>query len=352
MTDTTLVAVTSAQATLARDNGWDVYSVTETRQFADPGYTKPKPKPAPVPTPALAGPLFGMNGHDLMWATAPVAQLTALGAKVHRCDLAAEVAYNVGAGYTYGNCLGTPGCATAVGTWASDLRAAGIQPFVVITFTSIPDPTVFAADLAALVKAVPGLWIEVGNELDGTSMATQVTEYLAMFSAAVKAAVVADPTCKIGPAPVSNINPGGGGWNWLSKLFAGGLASIAYDFLPFHNYPWPSALGPTVVWASGYSVETMIDPFIAQCTAWGNKAPCWMTEGGYQSVDASATPNMTPALQASYLTAFLASPQVKALAVALVYELVDGGGETYGLIDGSGTEKPAFAAVASAFKGS
>ena len=304
--------------------------------------TTPPVTPPVTPPPVETGVIVGINDHDLMWASnPPLAQLKALGAKVHRCDLGAEAQFNTA--YNFGDCLGTPGCAGVVGGWASQLRTIDCQPMIVFGFTSLPTPSVFADDLAALVEAVPGLWIEVGNELDAESFS--IPEYITLLAAAVTAAHEADPTCKIGPSPVGNINYDGSGWNWLEKAFAAGLAAIPYDFLPFHNYPWPTALAPTVDWAGTWNAETLIAPFIAQCATWGNKAPCWLTEFGWQSTDTSATPNMTEALQASYLSEFIQSAEVQSLPVAIIYELGDGGGQVYGLIDAGGTKKPAFAAV-------
>ena len=280
---------------------------------------------------------LGLNDHDLLYASSAVQQqvaglLAAAGVTVHRCDLLAADITNT----------------AMVTQWATNMRAAGIQPMIVVTFgtpwTALPNTTTFASDMATLVAACPGLWWEIGNEPDQGTIAASA--YVPFFSAAVTAMKAADSTCKVGPCPISNVNGGGGGTTWLAAAFAAGLAAILYDFLPFHNYPWPTSLAPTTPWSGPYSAITLIPQFTVWATAQGNTKPYWMTECGWQSVDGP----MTPALQSSYMVAFLQAITGYGLVVVIPYELSDGGGETYGWMNTVGGDyynnpKPVYTAV-------
>jgi hypothetical protein len=284
----------------------------------------PTPAPAPPPVPVATGPIFGINEHFLMWTDAadyPIAAMKTLGVKVCRCDL-----YGDGTTSDYTGTLASAETIATVQGYAADLRAAGIQPMIVVTFKSQPPTAMFASEMATLVAACPGIWWEIGNELDGAGL--NAAAYVPFFAAAVTAMHAADPTCKVAPAPVSNINVEGSGWNWDYTAFAAGLGAVDYDFFFFHNYPWTPNISPTTPWAGGKDAEQLIPQFTAQATAWGNKAPCGLSEWGWESPGEKYP--LTAALQSSYCVAFWQSAEVQALAVAIAYELGDGGGQTYG----------------------
>lgn len=303
---------------------------------------------------------FGTNDHFLMWSAPtsyPIADMVALGVRVCRNDLYAD------ATSSYTGTLASSETISAVQTWAAALRAAGIQPMIVVTFSTgvLPTTATFASNMATLVTACPGIWWEIGNEIEESwNGSISASSYVPFFSSAVTAMKAADPTCKIGPSPVANINDLGVGWTWVQAAFTAGLASVPYDFFSFHNYPYPSAAAPTVnIWGpwvtppdypASTSAITCIPYFTAQATAWGNTKPYWMTECGWQDVDTSATPNMTDALQASYMVTFLQGIESYGLAVVTPYALSDSGGETYGWYTASwAAPKPVVAAVEAAF---
>lgn len=324
--------------------------------------------PTPAPTPTKLGYTFGINGHDLRWGyldpTYTPALVTGCGAKVYRNDILVVPGSTQGADGTPGT-FGSSQCTAAVKAWADALRAAGVQPMLVCTWggssnaaaPGLPETQTVVAGLKALCAAVPGLWIEWGNELgysDPTS-ARDPSGYVAQFAAVVAAVHGTDSTAKIGPCPVANINPGSGGWKLAKSWFDNGLASVPYDFFPFHDYPWPTAEPPAYLWTShgspgGYSAETLIPVFTSQVTAWGNKAPYWLTEFGWQSVDTSATPNMTEDLQSQYVVAFMEGIASYGLEVVLAYTLGDDS-QSYGFMNSDKTvKKPVYSAVAQALE--
>jgi hypothetical protein len=331
---------------LAKASGDLNATITETKaQIAE--LTPPVVTP-PVTPPTNSFPykgVFGLNNHDLMWNDThdyPIAQLTAVGAKVFRNDLIADAGSHGQTGV-----FGSTECCVTVDDWSTKLRAAGIQPLIVITFVSLLDTPTMVAGVEAIVKGTPGLWIEWGNELDYQAPSITAAEYVAQFEAIVTAAHAADPTCKIGPQPIANINPGGDGMVNMQAMADAGLFNIDFDFLPFHCYPWPSATGPTVPWDGAFTVESLIPQATASITAMGYKTGIfWITEFGYQSVDTSATPNMTPALQSQYILEEFTSPQFDAIPVLISYELQDGGGQVYGWMDANLVAKPVYTAVA------
>jgi len=295
---------------------------------------------------------FGINDHFLRWtsqASWPITDLAALGCRVCRNDLSADA----GTGDNTG-AIGTSPCTTITTAWVTALRSAGIQPLIVVTWNyanALSGYSSLAANLAALAAANPGVWWEIGNELDYAysigDTAVAAATYEPWFAAIVSAMHTADPTCKVGPAPVANTNPAGTGWNWISAAFTAGLASVPYDFLSFHVYAGPTARSPTsYFYTSSYTTETLIPNFTAQCTTWGNTKPYWLTECGWQAVDTSDTPNMTDALQASYMVAYLQAIESYGLAVVTPYALGDWGGQTYGWYVGTWSPaRPVVAAV-------
>ena len=119
----------------------------------------------------------GINDHDLMWSSPAqqaqaIADMVALGVKVHRCDL-------------YITDLTDPTkvvqtTQTFIG-WVGLLKAAGIQPFPVITWNdpnaaqTLPDGRVAGAALATLAKQVPGVWWEYGNEVEYMTETLNIT---------------------------------------------------------------------------------------------------------------------------------------------------------------------------------
>lgn len=338
MTDTPLVTVNATQSATARTNGWPVYSVTQTTEYADPGYATPKVAPAPPPPPPAPSSTyqFGMNEHFLMWTAPsayPIAIMQKLGVKVCRNDL-----YGDGKTSSFTGALTSAKTISGVQTWATALRAGGIQPLVVVTFPGKVLPAAFASDMATLAAACPGIWWEIGNELDASGISA--ASYVPFFAATVKAVQTADSTCKIGPSPVSNIDQGGGGWGFTQKMFATGLAAIPYDFHPFHSYQYPGNIPPNVTFFHGtLGTPTFLEAipfFIEQLTTWGNTKPPWLTEFGYKSLTTNSKdpttlyPEMTEALQAEYVLQELAALKGFNIPVAIVYELGDGGGETYG----------------------
>ena len=304
----------------------------------------------------------GINDHDLMWSSPAqqaqaIADMVALGVKVHRCDL-------------YITDLTDPTkvvqtTQTFIG-WVGLLKAAGIQPFPVITWNdpnaaqTLPDGRVAGAALATLAKQVPGVWWEYGNEWEsqeGGPSTSRALAYVISFAQVVADIQAADPGCKIGPSPVANINRGGWGWSWTQYTFQAGLGAVPYDFLPFHWYQYPGNLPPTADFNNDPGPGpflTCIPTFTAQVTTWGNKAPYWLTECGWQSLTTGSgdgQPEMTQALQATYITEFLQAITGYGLAVVILYELGDGGNQLFGLMTANwAAQKPSYAAVQALLK--
>ncbi|MGH7035367.1 MAG: hypothetical protein ACREFL_16665, partial [Stellaceae bacterium] len=99
--------------------------------------------------------------------TAVVNALKGLGIKVFRNDLIMQAGASSGRGNA--NPISYPvqqSTITAIKNWASPLQAAGIQPLIVCSFSTFQNTSNVATALAAIAKAVPGLWFEWGNELD------------------------------------------------------------------------------------------------------------------------------------------------------------------------------------------
>lgn len=314
-------------------------------QFTYAGSVTPPPvnpppvNPPPVNPPPAGSQIVGINDHSLMWGNTtgfpvpgtPTTQLAAIKAKVFRNDLACDY------GTSKTGEFGSAQCVSAVNAWATALRSINCQPMIVVTWATPQDTATVAAGMAAICKGTPGLWIEWGNELDYQDPGDVPTTYIPQFKAVVAAVHAADPTAKISPAPVANINSGGDGWNNDNAMFAAGLGSIPYDFLGFHCYPYPTGGSPA-------SAEQYIAPFIAAAASWGNKAPCWLTECGWQTSDVSQ------ATQALYCQQWLQSPAVAALPVVIFYELFDDapGSQTYGWMTYQAQPKAVYTAFAAA----
>ena len=317
--------------------------------------------------------LRGLDSHDAMWTPAnddPVTQLAAVGARVCRCDMYAA--------WTFSNSAGgsTPAQNIAsVAAWAAKMRSASppIQPHLVMTQENVPwfpqlDTASCVAGMTALVKAIPGLHLEWGNEIEGGRVVNNVPEgptqpnalaYVIQFADIVAAVKTADPTCEISPAPVANINPGGWGDQWMQLTLAAGLGAVPYDIHYVHAYSWPANVPPV-------SQNFYLDVATAKARwqGWGLKVDVGLSEFGWwsftqnspPSVWGTVYPEMTPALQAQYLTQFLQLPAIQALPVLILYSLADSGNEQFGLTvwnnwpTGALTPKPSFAAVQALWK--
>lgn len=344
--------------------------------------------------------LFGMNGHDIWYIPqanwqANVDMLANMGVKVYRQDFYQGATFSGnGVSWATSGTTISQACVDLFSAFAAKLVAAGIQPLFVFGGNGANPPSNysdFASQLAQLCAAVPGLWIEIGNEIElsfqwnaGNGGIT-AAEYVSLLSDCVTACHNADPTCMIGPSPVANINSGGGGYNWMTSLFGANLTSVDYDFLPFHLYGSWGSNGtdppPNDNFGGSYSTNTLASFWTGYCTGKGNTKPYFMTECGFQSTDASSTPNMNEALQAAYATGyngssagytgqpFLTAPDVIDLPVVLWYDLIDdtssgygsSGSQTYGIFtypsDSSGeaeaaNEKTVYTALVDEFGGS
>lgn len=286
--------------------------------------------------------LLGVNDHDLMWSSAAVQEqvigyMVALGIKVHRCDLYEADLPDI----------------DTVSTWVSQLKAAGIQPLIPVTFSSLINTGTAITGISELCAAVPGLWLEWGNELDSPYW-INMSAYVSQFSQIVLAVQATDPTAKIGCAPVSNINAGGSGWVWKKDYVAAGGNKIPVNFDPIHDYVWPGNVPPLANWAGGYSSISLIPQWQA---AFPCKAPTWITEAGYPSLTTNSPPSsagvqypeMTPALQSQYIMQFLQNVPSN-IPVVVLYELGDGGGQVFGLMTaGWLAPKPIYTALAAAY---
>lgn len=276
--------------------------------------------------------LWGMNSiNDTEWtnpASYPVAQLRALGAKVVRGQL--DMVNGDWDGYvgamTYPLTLKARGNVEA---WVKAMRGVGIQPLIVCTFTTLQDTPTMVAAMTTLVSDNPGVWWEWGNELEYQAQGITVATYVAQFRSIVAAIAAADPTAKIGPAPVENITKGDQGWTNEAARSAAGLFSIPFHFLSHHNYGNTAAI-----------CEALIAPWIAQCKTWGYSGPHWDTESGWN------TSQTTPADQAVECVAFFGSAAVQALPVALAYELLDDDSMDWGWMSSGYVPKPVYTAFA------
>ena len=152
---------------------------------------------------------------------------------------------------------------------------------------------------------------------------------------------------------MANINPGGWGDQWIGFLLQAGINQALIDIWYVHAYSWPANVPPIAA-----------NPFLdlagatARWKALGLKVPVGLSECGWWSTTSNSPvsglgtfPEMTPALQAQYLTTFLQRADIQALPVVIVYCLADNGGEQFGLTvwdnwpTGPLVPKPSFAAV-------
>jgi hypothetical protein len=187
-----------------------------------------------------------------------------------------------------------------------------------------------------LCAAIPGLWIEWGNEWE-SALTEGPTEaraeaYVAQFAEVVPAGKSADPTSKWSPSPVANIDVGGWGDTWTLYTLKAGLAAVPYDWHFVHAYTWPANVSPVQNGITSSYLD--VKSFALRAALWGILKPVGVTECGYQSSTTSSgngLPEMTPALQSSYLQTMLTLPVFKTLPVLLVFDLCDSAGGTYGL---------------------
>ena len=316
----------------------------------------------------LSTQLRGFDSHDAMWTPAvddPVTQLVALGSEVCRCDFYLD--------WTFKNSPGGSTPAQNINSavqWAQKMRAQSppIAPFLVLTQENVPffpllDPVSCIAGLKSLTTAIPGLRMELGNEIeagfqsadgiwDGPTLANAKL-YATWYNKIAAVIKAFDPTCQMSPAPVSNINPGGWGDQFIQFLLEAGIDQDLIDIWYVHMYSWPSNVPPIPS-----------NPFLDIATAtkrwqsWGLRVPVGLSETGFWSWSQNSPstgigtfPEMTPALQAQYLTELLQTPGVQALPVVILYSLADNGGEQFGVTvwnnwpTGALVQKPSFAAV-------
>lgn len=310
----------------------------------------PPVSPPPAPTHAL-----GVNSHDLRWAAPgsyikPLSEAAKIGTVI-RDDLA----YEPGSGDYPGGFAGLASgaksaCVSDVSEFVAAARSVGLAPMVVVTTSTVLSPTfnaTFAADLAALAKAVPGVGWELLNEPDAAGVDPSL--YADLTKAAVPAVHDADPTAKVRVGVVSNFTPGSGGTNFLLAALGAGMVG---DAISVHVYTWPGDSAPDAA-MNGSGLVGPYESALAELRAKGCTLPVGITETGWQSTDANANPSMTEALQAQYLTTFVG--EVAAMAdqpdVLLVYELTDGDG-TFGLMTANyAAEKPSFTALAALRRG-
>jgi hypothetical protein len=310
--------------------------------------------------------LYGINGpNEVQWAdhasyTSTINALAALGAKVTRQAI-------------YYNNLNV----STVQPFYTLCVAADLQLFLVVaplgpgsggagtypeTLSAQPG---FANAVAAIAAACPGIWWEIGNECNSNSPGLAST-YVPFFSTTVTALKAADSTCKVGPAPISNLNGGASGQIWYQALFTNGLAAVDYDFTPIHWYQYPSNLPPRVAFDAGGPPggsgttpwESYITTIQTVLAGWGNVKPVWLTETGWWEVTTGNSgdgyPDMTQALQSQYITEFIADVPSLNLPVVLFYALYDSGSEQFGWMNVTNyetssqayTPRPVYTAVA------
>lgn len=316
--------------------------------------TNTPPVTPPVTPPAPSGPIFGTNNSNeenwfatSAWDMVPV---QALGAKIYRVNLISDA--------TAGKAIpfGSTTCINVIKAEVSDYAAFGCKIAEVVTWSgsTLPSASTFAANMATIVKACPGLIWELGNELDllysdEASQKAGGAAYAPWYVTVATAILAADPTAVVCPSPVANINSGGSGWNW-EQGFLGALTptqiKTLIKVLTFHNYPWPGDDSPTTNWSGSQNALTVITAWLSLVLGLGWTGPNGLTECGW-ATDAT----VTQPIQAQFLTEFLTSPLLSSLIWVLVYQISDvGDNQTFGLIDSSGNKKQAFAAVEAIFK--
>ena len=331
--------------------GWDIVGKTEAQAVRD--YT-PHYKPAEQTLKAA-------------WSTTPPPVLVpAVGVNLHSFDSAADEAVfpaalalfkTMGSTWLRFDVLWSE----LVGQYAAiyqarlDTIVAGcvankIRPILTIWNTppaqgatpqTPPPPAAYAAFCATIAARYKGegIAIEIWNEPDGAGFWTGTpAQYAAMIEAAWPAIKAADPTCLVIGGALETTDT-----TWLNDLYAAGWKG-SYDAVSVHPYPWPTDSAPS----TPNTGIALVPAFRAAMTAQGDTSPLWLTEFGWSTSDVG----VTPALQASYLTAALA--QIAALPyvlVACIYEGIDEPGETgiqtsFGIVESpSLTPKPAYAAV-------
>lgn len=214
-------------------------------------------------------------------------------------------------------------------------------------------PEAYATILAALVAAVPGLWIEHINEWDlyGYSYAANypisVSTYAALLQAAYEAMKKADSTCKVMMGPLANINAGNeNGWDDLNALYELVPNIWSYfDAVGVHGvYTWPRNLSSRQA-----GVVAWLNTWLALRAKYGDTKPWYITEGGWQSLTTGSNdgqPEMNTTSQAEFLVELIEDLEQfvpQGLEGFLIYCL--GEDEYWGLVASNGVQKPAFSAV-------
>ena len=221
-------------------------------------------------------------------------------------------------------------------------------------------PQAYAAAAAWFVSQVKGAHVELINEPDQYQFSYNANfpftpaTYAQMLQLTYPAMKKADPTCFVHMGPVANINQGGQSGYAFRVALKTALPNYS-DFIDFdgwHIYTWPD--NNTVASIAGQNAAAIL--------AWGVTKPWWSSELGKKSVSTNSgngLPEMTPALQATYLV-----DELKALAaettppkVVFIFCLADFNGGPWGLFDSTGggdsdnNAKPAYAAIQSLIKG-
>ena len=190
----------------------------------------------------------------------------------------------------------------------------------------------------------------LGGEWNVDNDTTSVSEYTALLKLAYPAIKSADPKALVllGGIGADNDSSSYMPQAWLQGIYADGGGGY-FDAVSVHPYCWPAAPtdATTASWSYFYNLPDWIYATMA-ANGDGNKK-VWITEFGYPTSPNSSYSNaVSPAQQATYITeAFNQAkqwPWVSALFVYNYQDGTDGTWDTYGLVDQSGTAKPALAA--------
>lgn len=340
------------------------------------------PPVAPPVTPPTSGLGFGINAGGVVYArandpsnAAQFAQLKQLGAKYVRISVPWN--YNpVGGGswVTFFNADGSynPKAASEANAIKTIAESYGLTVLFLIdglVSTTAPtasnssyqlglpySPQAFAEAAAWIASQVPGSHWELINEPDqyqfsyASNFPFTPAAYVDALTLAYPAMKAADPTCIVHMGPVANILQGGqSGWAFLEACYTiNPNFWESFDIDGFHWYVYPGNC--TTDNDEGATFEAQVNNLMALRTAHGNTKPVWTTETGWQSTTSGSgngLPEMTPALQATYLVQWLQECEALYPKLEVVFQfcLIDFPGGIWGLCSSPTVEKPSFAAV-------
>lgn len=321
------------------------------------------PPASSTPAALLGGINVDLQGSGPSVAERVIAQAVALHAKIIRTEVSWASVAPRAAGELNARALGY------TDRLLSDAAAQGIRVIVMVDVTpcwasSAPAellsscapgarspanswPPARPADFAAFARQLAARYgneitaLEVWNEPDQANQKyfagpEKAARYAAMLKAAYPAIKEVDPSILVLGGSIVGSNG-----VFLRLLYQDGIKGF-YDGLAVHYYTLTLAAIRaihTVQLENGDSTPLWLDEF-----GWGDCYPRQRIQEEQACV--------TAAVQAQNITnVYRALSTTNYIAAATIYELQDGGGDSFGVLTGSGARKPAFRALAGALAG-